>query len=348
MHRIETNISLRGFNTFRIDAIARFYTIIEKNSDLIEIFSDRFLQNLDRKLVLGDGSNLLFVDDVFDGLVLHIRSKGLTKIETTDGILLKVAAGEKWTDLVAFSINENLRGLENLVGIPGTVGAAPIQNLGAYGTELSDVFVQCEVFDVEKKTFIIFNRDQCEFSYRNSRLKKANENKLNFIVTEVTIRLSNLPFDETKAKEILSRRAKILPDLRDEIGTAGSFFVNPIVLKSRDDFPHFTLKNGRVKFAAGWLIEQCGWKGRSIGSAAVSNAHGNVFVLRDLKNGLDLWTLAKQVRFDVQKRFQLRLEPEVKVIRTFSLQKVRQKRSMIDQYRINFLRFRRFAHRKSF
>lgn len=334
MQRIEYNASLRKLNTFRINATARYYISISSKEELQEIFSHPIVHNVDRKLILGDGSNVLFVDSYFDGLILHICMKGLTSTETEDGVLLKIAGGERWIDLIAYTLRHNYRGLERLAGIPGTVGAAPVQNIGAYGMELSDAFVECEVFDVEKKSFVKFNRDQCQFAYRDSHFKTANRSKLTYIITEVTLRVSKLPFDHTKCEEILSCRARILPDLRAEIGTAGSFFANPLVSKddyerllqfTKEDMPHYVLQNNQVKLLAGWMIEQCGWKGRSLGSAGVWHRHSNVFVHHGSKNGLDLWRLAKIIQCNIYERFQVRLEPEVNIIRLFKPTPVRKR-----------------------
>ncbi|CAF1416067.1 unnamed protein product [Adineta steineri] len=336
MSQVQKNVSLRKLNTYGFEVIGRYFIKITNEQDLIDIFNDQYLTNIDRKLVLGGGSNLLFVDDYFDGLILHMCIKGftiLTNEENNDKIILKVGGGEKWMDLLNYTIKHGYTGLEYLAGIPGTVGGAPIQNIGAYGVELSELFVECQVFDIEKKCFTIFNKDACRFAYRTSVFKENNNNVyMKYIITHVTFQLlkstsiSDTLENQKIVDEILHRRSLKLPDPWIHVGNAGSFFANPIItheqyekLKQEDqnNIPNYILDDKRIKLLAGWLIEQCNWKGKYLGSAGTWYLHANILVNNGSTNGYDLWTLAKEIRADVEKRFSIRLEPEVHIIRMF-------------------------------
>ena len=334
MYIVEQNVSLQRLNTYGLKVIARYFIVIRHESDLVEIFSDQLVTDIDRKLILGGGSNLLFVDDYFNGLIIYMSIKGfyiLPNEEKASKIILKVGAGEKWTDLIEYTIKHGYSGLEYLAGIPGTVGGAPVQNIGAYGAELSDVFVECQVFDTQKKCFIRFDKDTCRFAYRNSIFKEINLHT-RYIITDVTFELSkSLSTDmklqsENTVKDILHRRSVKLPDPWLDVGNAGSFFANPIIkveqyeaLKQQEaiDIPFYSLQNNQRKLLAGWLIEQCQWKGKSLGSAGTWHLHANVLINNQSKDGSDLWELAKKIRMSVEKRFRIRLEPEVYIIRKF-------------------------------
>jgi UDP-N-acetylmuramate dehydrogenase len=337
MISLEKNVSLRKLNTFGVEVIARYFIAIKNEQDLLEIFNDQYVTNIDQKLVLGAGSNLLFVDEYFDGLILHMCVKGFITLgndEKDENVLLKVGAGEKWMDLITYTINHGYNGLECLAGIPGTVGGAPVQNIGAYGIELSEVFVECQVFDVQNKCFITLDKDACCFAYRTSLFKQNNRFDMRYIITYVTFELSrSLSKIQSKniVDEIIRRRIVKLPDPWLQIGNAGSFFANPIVTKDQyekiikqelDDIPNYLLNKNKIKLLAGWLIERCGWKGKCLGSAGTWDLHANILVNRGSTNGNDLWALAKEIRRSVENRFDIRLEPEVNVIRIFKPIKV--------------------------
>lgn len=334
MDLVKTNVSLRRYNTYGVDVTADYFVTVHHERTLVDIFNDEYLANLESKVILGGGSNLLFVDDYFAGLIVHMTIKGFTttkNMENDTEIMMKVGAGEKWTDLIQYLLDNEYSGLEYLAGIPGTVGGALVQNIGAYGTELSDVCIECQVFDAQTKSFDTFNRDACQFGYRTSLFKQCNLLSTRYIITHVTFKLSKLLSTfTTQSKaivdDILNRRAAKLPDPWSQLGNAGSFFTNPIITNEQyenlqqqeeKDVPSYLIDINQRKIPAGWLIEQCGWKNKSLGSAGTWHAHANVLVNSGSGTGFDIWTLAKEIRMSVEKRFHLRLKPEVHIIRTF-------------------------------
>ncbi|CAF0895055.1 unnamed protein product [Rotaria sp. Silwood1] len=337
MCHVEKNVSLRKLNTYGINAVARYLIRVNNEEDLIKIFNDPYLTNIDQKLILGGGSNLLFVDEYFNGLIIYMCIKGITNLmnnEENKKVILRVGAGEKWMDLITYTIQHKYNGLEYLVGIPGTVGGAPIQNISAYGVELSNVFLECQVFDIQNKRFVIFDKHACDFAYRTSIFKRKNNNndRMRYIITYVTFELSKSLSESVDLqskniiKDIIQRRSFKLPDPWLHVGNAGSFFVNPIITndqyqkikqQEQNDIPHYLLSNNKIKLIAGWLIEQCNWKGKSLRTAGTWPSHANILINKGSNHGYDLWTLAKEIRTSVEKRFDIRLEPEVNIIRIF-------------------------------
>lgn len=336
---VKQNVSLRTLNTFGVEIYARYFTRIQDEQNLIDLFNDPLWANINKKFVLGGGSNILFVDGYFDGLVLHMCIMGINIIhEEEDGkVILMVGGGEKWMDLIAYTVDHGYPGLEHLAGIPGTVGAAPVQNIGAYGRQLSDVFVECRVFDVYEKRFIVLDKAACQFDYRTSVFKKNKGINERFIITYVKIQLiSSTSDDHQKRQDIVNQimhtRSVKLPDPWLHVGNAGSFFLSPVVtleeyerikcLSKSDVVSYPENDNNRVKIAAGWLIEQCGWKGKHLGLAAVWHCHANVLTKVETGSGKDVWKLAKEIRESVENRFGIQLHPEVNVVRTYTSSKV--------------------------
>ena len=332
---LQTGVSLRPYNTLGIDVRARALLPVHGVDDLHAVRADAALNSLPR-LVLGGGSNLLFTRD-FDGLVLHMRGAGIAIVgESSDAVLVRAAAGENWHGLVTWTLAHGLGGLENLSLIPGSVGASPIQNIGAYGSELKDCFDTLTAFDFETGDLLQLDRAACEFGYRDSVFKHRLRERA--VILDVTFALPkqwrpNLRYTEL-AQEIAVRglaapgptdisdavmaiRRRKLPDPA-LVGNAGSFFKNPVVSALRRDallarHPQLVSHaqgDGSFKLAAGWLIDQCGWKGRTLGAAGVYEKQALVLVNRGGASGAEIVALAEAIQQDVEARFGVRLEPE--------------------------------------
>jgi UDP-N-acetylmuramate dehydrogenase len=336
---IRENYSLKSLNTFGIKVDAKYFAEVASVQDIIEI-NKIILEKRIPFLVLGGGSNILFTKD-FEGIVIKIGLKGIEVVEEDAGhYYIKARAGENWDDFVKYCVDRNYGGLENLSLIPGNVGASPIQNIGAYGVEMKDVFHELEIFDLQQGIVRTLKDGECKFEYRSSIFK--NELKGKIIILAVTFRLDKKPVyqtgygaiqDELKAMEVkelsvqsirkavINIRRKKLPDPK-EIGNAGSFFKNPSVtanvhedLKNR--FPQlvsYPQQNGTFKLAAGWLIEQCGWKGKRMGDAGVHQHQALVIVNYGKSTGREILELAEKVKKSVRKNFGVEIETEVNVI----------------------------------
>lgn len=331
--------SLKKLNTFGIDATAKFFAEFSTVGELQDLLSDeRFLNS--KKLILGGGSNLLFTQN-FDGLVLKNNLKGITLVkEDADHYYVKAAAGEVWHEFVMHCIKMNYAGLENLSLIPGNVGASPMQNIGAYGVEIKDVFYELEAFSLLDKNLRTFSAAECKFGYRESVFKRELKNK--FIITSVTFKLYKVPKFNTSygaietelkmmgiveksirtiSKAVCNIRNSKLPNPA-EIGNAGSFFKNPEVTKGKYEFlktkyPEivgYPLENGNVKLAAGWLIEQAGWKGKTFGEAGVHKNQALVLVNYGNAKGSEIFDLSQKVMDSVKEKFGVDLEREVNII----------------------------------
>ena len=338
MSRVLEKVSLKPLNTFGVQAYARWYADINTVKDLQELGASRQLSQ-EPLLILGGGSNMLFTKD-YDGLVLHINIKGVTSEIVGDSVFVKVGAGEVWNDLVNHCVDHEFAGIENLSLIPGYVGASPIQNIGAYGVELMDVFHSCKAYEIGTGDIREFSNSDCRFSYRDSIFK--NELKGQYIITEVTYKLSQIfspklsygaiahelknrgilnPSIKDVSEVVSSIRVSKLPD-PTTIGNAGSFFKNPIV--DRGDFIHiqsafpdivnYPLENERIKLAAGWLIEQCGWKGKTIGKTGTWKNQALVLVNHGNATGEEIFELSSQIIKSVQIKFGVTLEREVNII----------------------------------
>jgi UDP-N-acetylmuramate dehydrogenase len=331
---IEHDISLQQFNTFGIPARARRYLRVEDPAQLTALVADPELAALPR-LVLGGGSNLLITHDEVDLLVLHMALMGKEIVgETPDAILVRARAGENWHAFVQWTLDQGLGGLENLSLIPGTVGASPIQNIGAYGAETKDLFHSLTAFDFSTGETRSMDAAACRFAYRDSVFK--HEDGRSLAVLDVTFALPrawtpNLRYAELAreldgvaapsprqvADAVIAIRRRKLPDPA-EIGNAGSFFKNPVVsgehcaqlLASWPNLVHHLQPDGSEKLAAGWLIDQCGWKGKSLGRAGVYPKQALVLVNNGGASGEEVWALAKAIQADVQAKFGVLLEPE--------------------------------------
>ena len=347
---IENNISLKHFNTFGIDVYAKQFATFNNADDLQEFFeSTRHHTSyiINHTLVLGGGSNILFTKNI-DGLVLKNEITGIEKIEEdADHIYVKTGAGENWHKFVLYCLEHNYAGVENLALIPGNVGASPMQNIGAYGVEIKDVFHSLEAFDMEENRMIVFDKTDCSFGYRESVFK--NKHKGRFIITSVTYKLSKKPVFNTSygaieaelekmkvsglsiqaiAQAVINIRSSKLPDPKI-IGNAGSFFKNPEIkndqfVKLKNDFPNivgYKLDHGNVKLAAGWLIEQCGpenngasWKGYRKGDAGCHEKQALVLVNYGNAKGSEIFELSSEILASVNKKFGVQLEREVNII----------------------------------
>jgi UDP-N-acetylmuramate dehydrogenase len=326
---------LQSLNTFGIAASAHAYLRITKTEQLLGVFADATWLALPR-LILGGGSNLLLTQD-FPGLVVHIALQGREVIGGDErSHFVRAAAGENWHDFVQWTLAQGLGGLENLSLIPGTVGAAPIQNIGAYGLETRDVFHSLTVFDPATGKTRTMDAAACRFGYRDSVFKQDEGRGL--IIVDVTFALPrqwqpNLRYAELAtavaeqgctaptaqqvADTVIAIRRRKLPDPA-VIGNAGSFFKNPVVTQAQcaallERFPalvHHAQPDGTQKLAAGWLIDQCGWKGRSLGAAGVYPKQALVLVNNGGATGAEVVALAKAIQADVQARYGVLLEPE--------------------------------------
>ncbi len=334
---IANDVSLRALNTFGVEALARAYLPVSSIETLAAVRADKAMAAMPR-LILGGGSNLLFTQDV-DALVLHMISRGISAIgEDADHVFVCAQSGESWHGFVQWTLAQDLGGLENLSLIPGSVGAAPIQNIGAYGSEMADCFHSLRAFDFVSGKVLTLTRDDCAFSYRDSIFKHALRDRA--VIVDVTFALPkrwqpNLRYAEL-AQEIaaiskptameisaavIAIRSRKLPDPAIT-GNAGSFFKNPVVSAAQRDsllvqYPQlvsYAQADGSVKLAAGWLIDQCGWKGRSLGAAGVHERQALVLVNRGGASGQDILQLAERIKEDVALRFGVKLEVEPVVI----------------------------------
>lgn len=338
---IKQNFSLKKYNTFGVEINARYFVKITSEGELSTLFTEyRDLLQQHPVLVLGGGSNILFTGD-FSGLVVHIAIPGIDHQIDGSAVCVVAGAGTVWNDLVWYCVDRQFGGIENMVLIPGTVGAAPVQNIGAYGAELVDVFHQCRAFDTQTGEIITFDKSDCGFSYRDSRFKKE---KGRYIITQLTLNLSlnptlNMSYGAiqtelqnrsiqnptiTDIAEVVSAiRTNKLPD-PSTIGNAGSFFKNPIVSVAflgqlQSTFPdmeiiYYQVDENSVKIAGGWLIEQCGWKGRKIGDAGTWKNQALVLVNHKNASGSELYDLSERIINDVKGKFGITLEREVNII----------------------------------
>jgi len=339
---LQQNISLKQYNTFGINSIAKYFAQFSSQDILEELLDATSAKkiNLEQQLILGGGSNLLFTGNV-DGLVLKNEIDGIDIVSETDThFYIKAGAGVNWHQLVLYCINNNMAGMENLSLIPGCVGASPMQNIGAYGVEIKDVFHELEAYHLTDKKIVRFGLADCEFGYRESVFKRKYKGQ--FVILNVTYTLSKIPTFHTSygaieqeleqmgvkdlsikaiSDAVIRIRTSKLPDPK-VIGNAGSFFKNPEIVCSdyvtlKEKFPNivgYDLPNGNVKLAAGWLIEQCGWKGYREGDAGVHNKQALVLVNHGNATGLQIFELSKKIIASVQEKFNVKLEREVNII----------------------------------
>ena len=336
MMDVKENYSLKKYNSFNIDVVAKEFIQINSVKELIDLQKNSKNKN---KLFIGGGSNILFTNN-FEGLVVHINLKGISVKKMNENFSeIKVMSGENWNELVNWCIENNLGGLENLSLIPGNVGAAPIQNIGAYGVELKDVFISCEVYDLNAEKLNIYNLNDCKFGYRDSIFKK---NK-NLIVVSVKMKLSSKNHkinssygginDELKKLNIKEPTIKdisnVVCDIRNKklpnpnkIGNAGSFFKNPIVNSKKinwlkenfNNIPFYKIDENSYKIPAAWLIETSGFKGKDFGNFGVHKTQPLVLVNYGKASGSDINKLSQSIKEVVNKLFKIELETEVNII----------------------------------
>ena len=336
--QIEKNYSLKNYNTFSIDTYTKYFAAFASVDDLNILLTTHNAQP--PTLILGGGSNILFTKD-FEGLVLKNEVKGITTVhEDEDHIYVKAGAGENWHDFVLHCIDNNFSGVENLSLIPGNVGASPMQNIGAYGVEIKDVFHSLEAFHLSEKRMMTFTLNDCEFGYRDSIFKKKYKDQ--FAILTVTFRLNKKPLYhisygaiteelqkmnvtelsiEAISQAIINIRSSKLPD-PNVIGNAGSFFKNPEVSNEKYQILHSTFENivgyhfenGNVKLAAAWLIEQCGWKGYRKGDAGCHPQQALVLVNYGNATGKEIYDLSEEIKHSVKEKFNVDLVKEVNII----------------------------------
>ena len=331
------NHSLLNYNTFGLDVKTKYFLEFDSEEDLIDILKQSLVRE-NPLLVVGQGSNLLFLND-FDGVVLHSAIRGIQTVEETeDAVLIEVGSGVIWDDLVGYCVKQGWSGIENLSLIPGETGAAAIQNIGAYGVEIKDVVQKVKTIRIADGQSSVFEQEACHYAYRESVFKK--ELKGQFIVTSVIIRLCkkpvfNLSYNHLE-KEVLKNGTMNLENIRNTIiriresklpdpkvlGNAGSFFMNPVVKRERyealqlqyPDMPHYFVSEQEEKIPAGWLIEQCGWKGRTIGNVGVHAKQALVLINCGGAKGKEIAELAAMIQQSVAGRFGINLIPEVNFI----------------------------------
>ena len=334
--QIIENAILAPHNTFGVATRCRYLVRLQRVDDIMALLADSRFSGLPR-LFLGGGSNILFRSDYYPGVIALVELYGIEPAASdTRYRYLRAAAGENWHRLVLHSLDHDYAGLENLALIPGTVGAAPIQNIGAYGVELSDRFAYLNAVDLERGTTVEFDHDACRFGYRNSLFKTATGRR--FLITSVTLKLPHHPefvthysgieqqLNRNRHTEITARRIAAavcrlrrskLPNPR-RLGNAGSFFKNPQLSHARfnqlrerhPDLPGHRQPNDTVKVSAAWLIERCGWRGHRSGDAGVYDKHALVLVNHGNASGQALWQLATAIMASVEQTFAIRLEPE--------------------------------------
>jgi UDP-N-acetylmuramate dehydrogenase len=330
---IQRDFPLRAFNTFGIAASAHAYLHLTDIAQLAQVRGDAALVSLPR-LVLGGGSNLLLTRD-FPGLVLHVGLRGMTVLsEDSQRVVIRAGAGESWQALVDWTLAQGFGGLENLSLIPGSVGASPIQNIGAYGAEAGQFITSVRYFNFDSGDIVSLERAECGFGYRDSIFKQRLAGRA--VILDVTFALprpwqANLQYAELAqaladnpapdaaaiSAAVMAIRRRKLPDPA-QVGNAGSFFKNPVVSAVQRDalaaaWPQlvsYRQADGSAKLAAGWLIDQCGWKGKSLGAAGVHERQALVLVNRGHATGAEVRQLAQAIQADVQARFGVLLEPE--------------------------------------
>ncbi|WP_409028865.1 UDP-N-acetylmuramate dehydrogenase [Gracilimonas sediminicola] len=335
---IQENFNLSDYNTMGIAAKARYFCSVQSVEELQSLLADSRFQDTPR-FMMGGGSNVLFISD-FKGLVIHVDIKGVSIDREDEGeVILNVGAGENWHELVVHCVEKGWGGIENLSLIPGSVGAAPIQNIGAYGVELEEVFESLEAVEIKTGELKSFTKEECRFGYRDSIFK--NELKGLFVIKGVKLRLQKLPKVNTSYRalsEKLEEKGMKSPSIKDiseavieirksklpdpaEIGNTGSFFKNPVITKKQfeelqsqfPDIPSYPAGE-KVKVPAAWLIDQCGWKGKRFGDAGVHKMQALVIVNYGNATGEEIWNLAQKIQVSVKDRFGVSLAPEVNIV----------------------------------
>lgn len=335
--KTKTNFSLKPFNTFGIDVKAKQFLDIENFKELKHVLKRFYTEEI---FVLGGGSNMLLTQDI-NKTVIHINNKGINVVDIAENkVIVDVEAGEDWHDFVTWTVDNGFGGLENLSLIPGNVGTAPVQNIGAYGVELKDVFVSCKALHRQTLDLKTFSNEDCKFGYRQSIFKNRLKNQ--YIITKVRFKLTTnqheikteygaiqeelakLNIEDPKLKDVaqavINIRQSKLPDPK-KIGNSGSFFKNPIVYKTKadtlknqyPDMPSYQIDEKLVKIPAGWLIDQCGLKGFRDADAGVHEKQALVLVNYGNASGQDILNLSEKVKKEVLDKFEIELEAEVNI-----------------------------------
>lgn len=335
---IHTDYSLKTYNTFGIEAKAKQFVAVHSLVELQTILTEN---PTNKKFILGGGSNMLLTQNI-DALVIHVDLKGKEVInENDDYAWVESQAGENWHEFVLWTIDQNLGGLENLSLIPGNVGTTPIQNIGAYGVEIKDSFVLCEALHIETQEHVVFKKEECKFGYRESIFK--NEVKDEFIITSVVFKLTkrnhqlntsygaietelanqniSKPTLKDVSNAVIAIRKSKLPDPK-ELGNSGSFFKNPVLLKTDfekiqkqfPDIPHYIVSDTEVKVLAGWLIEQAGFKGKRFGDAGIHKNQALVLVNYGHATGQEILEVAHNIQETILKTYGIQIEAEVNII----------------------------------
>lgn len=338
MIRFFENYDLQPHNTFGVDVKAKYFFEFTESEDLDVFLQSNQTWKEEKILLLGEGSNILFRSD-FDGLIIHPNIPGSQIVnEDRQNVWFEVGSGENWDEFVRYCVDCEFGGVENLAFIPGTVGAAPVQNIGAYGQEVRNVIEKVKGYDLDKRQLVEYSNEECQFSYRNSIFKSQLKNR--FVILSVVFRLDKFPeFElgykklEEKVNEhgevnlqnikqaVIDIRSEKLPDV-NVIGSAGSFFKNPIVdieaAKKIEgvfkEMPAFPASEGKVKLAAGWLIDKCGWKGYREGDLGVHEKQALVIVNYGNATGTDIYNLSEKIKQSVFEKFGVVLEREVNCV----------------------------------
>ncbi len=337
---MKKDISLLKYNTFGFDVPAKYFLRIDSLEKFTELLNEEMYQ-ISRKFILGGGSNVLFKDEYFDGIVLHLDNKGIEILEEdTDCIKIRVCGGEVWKDFVDFTVRNGYYGLENLSDIPGSVGASPVQNIGSYGAEVKNCIHQVHAIDINTGKTLIFNNKDCNFSYRSSIFKTEKFKRyLIYSVDFVLQKNATVRTDYGNIKDFLTQRGITNPSIEDVarainetrafklpavsgVGSAGSFFKN--VLVSQDifdnlktsylDIPSYPEAVGNVKIPTGWLIEKAGWKGHREGNVGVWDKQALVLVHYGNGNSKEVITLMNKIQDSVKEKFGVEIQPEVNII----------------------------------
>lgn len=334
--RIEQNFSLEKYNTFHLPVKTRWFMEYESEEDVQKILRDEYFQEC-LSTHIGQGSNLLFIND-YNGIILHSAIRGMEVVSEDEAtVSLRVGAGEVWDEVVAYAVSKGWGGIENLSLIPGEVGAAAVQNIGAYGVEIKDVIESVEAWNRLTFEKHVFTAEECGYGYRSSRFKDPHQDP--HFITYVTLRLEKFPvFNieygalkqrlsdkaltlENVRETVISIRKEKLPDT-ESLGNAGSFFMNPLITdehferirKEYPDVPSYLAEKGKVKVPAGWLIEKCGFKGQRHGNVGVYEKQALVLVNFGGATGDEIALFAESIRAAVKERFGIELMPEVKYI----------------------------------
>jgi UDP-N-acetylmuramate dehydrogenase len=337
---IQENVDLRPYNTFNISVLARYFIVVRSIDEIQQVITSKIFRSSPH-LILGGGSNLLFTKD-FDGVVIKVELNGIKVVsENDETVTLYAGAGQNWHSFVLHCVDHDFGGIENLSLIPGTTGAAPMQNIGAYGAEIKDVILNVEAIDKSNGTHHVFINEQCQFGYRESIFKQHAKDKyfitgihavltkrnhklnINYGAIKDTLKIMGVSTPTLKniSDAVIQIRRTKLPD-PTYVGNAGSFFKNPSVAgnmfdhlrQSYPSIPSYPSVDGLVKIPAAWLIEQCGWKGKTFDKIGVHPHQALVLVNYGGGDGEKIWELAMQVRDSVKNTFNITLQPEVNVI----------------------------------